>query len=123
MSEQFLLKKRGYFYRPNARGYTADVAEAGLYDRKEAEERARMSPGVTMHPVSEFIMDKTGTVNDIPDAALLKRAVRGARSSQYHKRVKHPRWVAVMDTFSIGSTYAHQLCRRFGFNPDELVSR
>jgi len=29
----------------------------------------------------------------------------------------------VMGAFSLGSTFARQLCRRFGLNPDEMVSR
>jgi hypothetical protein len=62
------------------------------------------------------------TVADIPDAALLERAVRGARSDRYGRR-KHMRWVAVSEKFSLGSTYAHQLCRRFNLNPDEEVRR
>jgi hypothetical protein len=64
-----------------------------------------------------------GSVNDIPDTELLRRAVLGARSGHYNKRVKHSRWVAVMDQFSLGSSYAHELCRRFGLDPDEFVSR
>lgn len=50
----------------------------------------------------------------------LGRAVKGARAHRKH-RGKSPRWVAVMDTFALGSTYAHLLCRRFELNPDELV--
>ena len=33
-----------------------------------------------------------------------------------------PRWVAVMDTFGLGSTYAHDLCRVHGLNPDEPIN-
>jgi hypothetical protein len=62
----------------------------------------------------------TGTVDDIPDAKLLERAVRGARPN---RPGRHPRWVAVVDTFALGSTYATQLCRRFGLDPDEQVKR
>lgn len=63
------------------------------------------------------------SVNDIPDSTLVERAVKSCRSNNYNKRVKHARWVAVMDTFWLGSTYARQLCRRFGLDPDEMVSR
>lgn len=59
-------------------------------------------------------------VNDIPDAELLQRVVRGARP---RGRDKQPRWVVVMDLFALGSTYSHQLCRRFGMDPEELVKR
>lgn len=63
------------------------------------------------------------TVNNIPDEKLLERAVRNSRDGSYRKGVKHPRWVAVMDTFALGSTYSQQLCQRFGLDPDEKVSR
>jgi hypothetical protein len=59
------------------------------------------------------------SVNDIPDAELLGRAVRNARP-RYRA---HPRWVGVMEVFALGSTYAQQLCRRFGLDPDEKVKR
>lgn len=61
-------------------------------------------------------------VSAIPDEALLRRAVGNARSNKCGRR-KHPRWVAVHEAFSLGSTFAHQLCERFGFDPDEEVRR
>ena len=59
-------------------------------------------------------------VNDIPDEELLSRAVRNCRG---RTAGKHPRWTAVSDTFVLGSTYSAQLCRRYGLDPEELVSR
>lgn len=61
------------------------------------------------------------TVADIPDEKLLERAVRNARSSAQDRRCKHSRWVHVADTFALGSTFAHQLCERFGLDPNEAV--
>lgn len=58
-----------------------------------------------------------GSVNDIPDAELLRRAVGSAE-----KRGKR-KVVAVMDMFALGSTYAYQLCRRYGVDPDEMPGR
>lgn len=46
------------------------------------------------------------------DAELVERAVRGAKGG--------PRWVAVKKAFAVGSTSAHNLCRRFGLDPDEV---
>jgi len=63
------------------------------------------------------------TVASIKDDELLARAVRNARDRSKRKSVKHPRWVAVMDAFALGSGYAQQLCRRFGLDPDEMVKR
>lgn len=65
----------------------------------------------------------TATVYDIPDETLLRRAVKNARSREYNKGRKHWRWVAVQDTFGLGSTYSHQLCRRFDLDPEEYVKR
>lgn len=64
-----------------------------------------------------------GTVADIPDEQLLRRAVANCRSASAPSGCPHWRWVAVMDTFALGSTYSHQLCRRFGFDPEEKVTR
>jgi hypothetical protein len=63
------------------------------------------------------------SVASIPDEKLLERAVRSARDRRRNKGVKHPRFVAVQDCFALGSTYAAELCRRFGLDPDEQVKR
>lgn len=63
------------------------------------------------------------SVTSIPDAELLRRAVKSARSRRHNKGYAHPRWVAVMDVFLLGSTYACELCRLFDLNPDEEVKR
>lgn len=64
-----------------------------------------------------------GDVSDISDAELVSRAVRNARSHSHRKGASHPRWVAVMDIFALGSTHSRQLCERFGLDPDEQVRR
>jgi len=44
------LKKRGLWYRPNARGYTTNESEAGRYSLKEAQEHAHPDgEPVTIH--------------------------------------------------------------------------
>lgn len=63
------------------------------------------------------------TVDSIADAKLLERAVRNARDYTAPSRFKHARWVAVSHVFALGSTFSAQLCRRFGLDPDEMVSR
>ena len=59
------------------------------------------------------------SVCEIPDEELLRRAVTNARKGRGYQ----PRWAAVMDSFMLGSTYAWQLCNRFGLDPDEKVRR
>ena len=68
-------------------------------------------------------MKDEATVASIPDEELLRRAVENARDRKAPKGALYPRYVAVMDAFLLGSTYAAQLCRRFGFDPDEKVKR
>lgn len=67
--------------------------------------------------------DISNEFNGIPLEELVRRATKSARSRNLRKGMKHPRWIAVMDTFGLGSTYAHDLCRRFDLNPNELVKR
>lgn len=64
-----------------------------------------------------------GMVSDISYRHLLERAVRNARSRDYRKGERHPRWAGVMDCFGLGGIYAHQLCRLFDLDPDEKVKR
>jgi hypothetical protein len=64
--------------------------------------------------------EHTASVADISDASLVERAVQNCRA---RKRYKQPRWVAVSENFALGSTYSRQLCRRFGLDPDQMVSR
>ena len=57
-------------------------------------------------------------IHDHSANELVERAVRAARP---HRTTDAPRWVAVMDTFAIGSESAMRLCRKFNFDPDEQV--
>ena len=41
---EWLIRKRGYYYRPNRAGYTASVAEAGRYTEAEAKNEAALEP-------------------------------------------------------------------------------
>lgn len=54
--KDYVLMKRGFFYRPNGNGYTDRIREAGLYTKAEAE--AQVYPydePVTMHLAKDFI--------------------------------------------------------------------
>jgi hypothetical protein len=50
-----LLMKRGLFYRPGWRGYTADPDEAGRYDWEVAKRHVRNTEGVTIYQMSELL--------------------------------------------------------------------
>jgi hypothetical protein len=56
-------------------------------------------------------------VADIADAELLRRVLRTIGKDRH----RAPRWVHVADAFALGSTYAAQLCRRFGQDPGTQV--
>lgn len=58
------------------------------------------------------------TVASISADDLVKRAVMNAKPRHPGE---WPRWVAVMDTFALGSTYATQLCRAHGLDPDQMI--
>ncbi|WP_241149530.1 hypothetical protein [Pseudomonas viridiflava] len=49
---------------------------------------------------------------------LLRRAVRAVGGSRRNTR---PRWALVRDAFGCGSGVATALCRRFGFDPEEVL--
>ena len=71
---------------------------------------ARNTKGLTM---------VDATVSEIADEELLRRAVANCRRGRgWHKT---PLWARVGDRFLLGSTFSMQLCRRFGFDPDEQV--
>lgn len=79
-----------------------------------------MSENMTEHPNrddglrEERGIIREGSVEDISDAQLVERAVRNARRCS-----GGPMWGAVMEAFGLGSTYAAQLCSRFGVDPYE----
>ena len=52
------------------------------------------------------------------DARLVEGAVRNAQPRGYGAA---PRWAAVRAAFGVGSTFAQELCRRFGLDPDEML--
>ena len=66
---------------------------------------------------------QAGTVADLSDESLVQRAVTSARDKHARKGQPHPRWAGVSSTFGLGSTYSAQLCRRFGFDPNEMIKR
>lgn len=52
---EWVIRKHGMFYRPNAAGYTNDILRAGFFDERTAKAHADDGAGVTAHPVKEFI--------------------------------------------------------------------
>lgn len=50
----WVICKRGYFYRPDRRGYTSSLSEAGRYTREDAEAEAAIEESITARPASDF---------------------------------------------------------------------
>lgn len=57
-------------------------------------------------------------VREIGPEALVRRALMNARPRGQADR---PLWGCVTNAFGLGSTYAEELCRNFGFDPDATV--
>lgn len=58
------------------------------------------------------------SVTNYPDSHLILRAIRNARPKTLGEC---ERWVAVGDTFALGSTYAIELCRLYDVDPHEKI--
>lgn len=58
-------------------------------------------------------------VPGISDEELLRRVMMNMRKRRGEKSPY--RWVAVMHTFGLGSTYAAMLCESFGLDPEEKL--
>jgi hypothetical protein len=55
MSNLYFLKRHGGYFRPNARGYTMDILEAGLYEHDDAMSyRDIDSPSVLIIPAKDL---------------------------------------------------------------------
>ena len=50
---------------------------------------------------------------------LTERAVKNAKA---HRTGEHALWVAIVDTFAVGSTTAHEICRCYNLDPYKIVS-
>lgn len=61
---EWLIVKRGYFYRPNRQGYTSSVQEAGRYTYAEAKAEVDNEPA----SISMQLVTEAKDVQDIPAA-------------------------------------------------------
>jgi hypothetical protein len=53
---------------------------------------------------------------------IIEQAVRNMKGpSKYRNKWGTVRWALVRDAFGVGSGVATALCRRFGFDPDEVL--
>ncbi len=85
------------------------VSEAKETTMSKGEDQVEFAQRLGQRP------EPVRSVADIPDDELLRRAVRNVTGN---KRRQEFAWAAVVTAFGLGSTYASQLCRRFGIDPD-----
>lgn len=95
--------------------------EAAAREKIEAlQERMNVADQRIDELESQLIESRKITLSgcEFSEDELIHRAVRAASGT--HRRGTQ-RWIAMKDAFGCGSGVAHALCRRFGFDPDEMV--
>lgn len=100
------------WWRANRSGYCSDVAGAGVYPFEDAWQASQHCGPEKQIAYAAY--DPPRDVSSISDDELLRRAVCSARPKRGAFRRD-----AVMERFMLGSTFAQQLCVRFGVDPFE----
>lgn len=84
MSEAWVIRKNGAFYRDNYCGYTTDPCAAGVYTREQAEAEAAHEPkAVSAHRLSDWRDQIWGTM-ELAKArlALIDHKISACRPSE-----------------------------------------
>lgn len=84
MSHEYLLIKRGLFYRPDAHGYTASLADAGIYTLEHAN-KLSATPGVTklrlVDALDALDQERRDIAKRLEDLAKFERRALGLREA------------------------------------------
>jgi hypothetical protein len=103
-SRDYVIRKNGYFYRPEARGYCADVEAAGRWTHSDAI--AYKVEGVTIHHVREFLSAPKASVEPADGARpsreeLARTWLRGTwfdgDAAAFEGCGDHPEWLAALN--------------------------
>jgi hypothetical protein len=78
-----------------------------IADREQELHERAAGPSAPSSPITDAIGDNE----------LLRRAVHHAIRRRGKSR-SQMNWVSIMETFALGSTATHELCHRFGVDPD-----
>lgn len=84
MSDDWLIRKNGAWYRPSCQGYTTDLTQAGLYSESAAKARAN-EPGVDAVPLAEAVADVDVEITRLTEKIEALQAVK-ARVSEPQSR-------------------------------------
>lgn len=71
-TEPYVIRKHGMFYRPNSRGYTYSIFEAGLYEKEDALKEAKMCDEITVMPVSQWFDSDKELKNHLDQAEAIR---------------------------------------------------
>lgn len=66
---KYLLRKGGYYYRPNSAGYTEAITRAGIFDEPYALSHAKSCEEVTAIPVTEIEKEVVGELHRAIDVS------------------------------------------------------
>lgn len=80
-----VIRKGGYFYRPDWCGYTSSILEAGYYDRAEAEKQASEVEGVTVHDIASFELPRLSAYDAAMFAKRAQEAPPGSDLARLHR--------------------------------------
>jgi len=69
---EWLIRKSGYFYRPNKRGYTSSLHEAGRYTESDAKSEAAVEP----NNMTAIHIRELKDITPEPDAGEVERVAR-----------------------------------------------
>lgn len=84
---EWLIRKAGYYYRPNRAGYTSEKAEAGRYTKAEADLEAAIEPW-RMSAVHESEVPETTPVADLVERITSLEAELAARDASLSTALK-----------------------------------
>ena len=89
-AKEWLIRKNGYFYRPNCQGYTTRKVEAGRYTKAKAESEASIEPR-HMKAIHESEWPDEPTVASLNEqiASLSERLAEVERERDEHLRLKN----------------------------------
>ena len=67
---KYLLRKGGYYYRPNSAGYTDSITHAGIFDEDYAISHEKGCDEVTAVPVTEIAKSAIDDMRTAVDGAM-----------------------------------------------------